>query len=46
MCSSNGPNSFVRYNNQFLLMCSYDEIRDRIVVKSIMYKQHGVKFYF
>lgn len=45
MCSNNGPNSFVRYNNQFLLMCCYDFEKDKIIVKSIMYRQDS-QFYF
>lgn len=45
MCSSYGPNSFVRHNDKFMLMCRYDDKEHTIVIKSIIYKR-GSKFYF
>lgn len=45
MCSAYGPNSFVRYNDKFMLMCRYDLQQHSIVIKSIIYKR-GSKFYF
>ena len=45
MCSTYGPNSFVRCNDKFMLMCRYDAIERRIVIKSVIYKREN-KFYF
>ena len=45
MCSTYGPNSFVRHNDKFMLMCRYDAKERRIVIKSVIYKREN-KFYF
>ena len=39
MCSVHGPNSFIRRNDKFILMCCYDALNNRIIIKSIMYKR-------